>query len=170
MASFIDDETLNKVAEVFGSEDAVKVVNVLKGVAETTDDEIANKTGIRLNFVRKILYRLYDHSLVGLRRSRDETTGWFIFHWRLQPDQLEGFILNQKRRILEKLQARLDYEKGHDFYYCGEPKCRRIPFEEAVELVFRCPSCGKPLMHFDNLHLIDALAEKLEQLRKELTE
>ena len=170
MASFIDEETLNRVAEVFGSEEAVKVINVLKGVEEITDDEIANKTGIRLNFVRKILYRLYDHSLVGLRRSRDESTGWFIFHWRLQPDQLEGFILNQKKRVLEKLQTRLDYEKKHDFYFCGVPKCRRVPFEEAMELVFRCPSCGKPLMHFDNLHLIDALAEKLEQLRKELTE
>lgn len=170
MASFIDDETLTKVAEVFGSEDAVSVVKVLKGVEEITDDEIANKTGIRLNAVRKILYRLYDYSLVGLRRSRDENTGWFIFHWRLQPDQLEGFILNQKRRVLEKLQARLNYETGHDFYYCGAPKCRKIPFEEAVELVFRCPSCGEPLMHFENRHFIDALTEKIERLRKELTE
>jgi len=170
MASFIDDEALNKVAEVFGSEEAVKVINVLRGVEEITDDEIANKTGIRLNSVRKILYKLYDHSLVGLRRSRDESTGWFIFHWRLQPDQLEGFILNQKKRVLEKLQARLEYEKKHDFYYCGTLKCRKIPFEEAVELVFHCPSCGKPMMHFDNHILIDALTEKVNQLRKELTE
>jgi len=170
MTSFIDDETLNKVAEVFGSPEAVQVINVLKGVGEITDDEIANKTGIRLNFVRKILYKLYDYSLVGLRRSRDENTGWFIFHWRLQPDQLEGFILNQKRRVLDKLQARLDYESKHDFYYCGTLKCKKVPFEEAVELVFRCPSCGKPLMHYDNGQLIDALNVKVEQLKKELTE
>ncbi len=168
--SFVDDKTLNKVAEVFGDEDAIKVINVLKGVNETTDDEIANKTGIRLNFVRKILYKLYDHSLVGLRRSRDENTGWFIFHWRLQPDQLEGFIVNQKRRVLEKLQIRLDYEKNHDFYHCGFPTCQRVTFEEAVESVFRCPSCGKPLMHFDNSNVVKALEVKVEQLRKELSE
>jgi len=168
--SFVDDKTLNKVAEVFGDEDAIKVINVLKGVNETTDDEIANKTGIRLNFVRKILYKLYDHSLVALRRSRDENTGWFIFHWRLQPDQLEGFIVNQKRRVLEKLQIRLDYEKNHDFYHCGSPKCQRVTFEEAVESVFRCPSCGKPLMHFDNSNVVKALEVKVEQLRKELSE
>ena len=99
---YVDDKTLNKVAEVFGNEEAVKVMNVLKGADEITDDEIANKTGIRLNSVRKILYKLYDNSLVALRRSRDESTGWFIFHWKLQPDQLEGFILNQKRRVLDK--------------------------------------------------------------------
>ena len=167
---FVDDETLGKVAEVIGGEEAVKVVDVLRVVDETTDDEIASRTGIRLNSVRKILYKLYDHSLVTLRRTRDQTTGWFIFHWRLQPDQLEGFILNQKRRVLEKLETRLDYEKNNDFYYCDTPGCRKIPFKEAMELVFRCPTCNKPLMHFDNDPIIEALNEKVEQLRKELSE
>jgi len=170
MQTFIDDETLNKVAQVFGSDDAVKVIDILREVEEITDDEIANKTGIRLNFVRKILYKLYDHSLVALRRSRDESTGWFIFHWRLQPDQLEGFIQNQKRRILDKLEMRLRYEKNHDFYYCYTLGCKRIPFEEAMELVFKCPTCNKPLMHYDNGKLVEALNTRIERLRKELGE
>jgi len=170
MQSFIDDETLIKVAEVFGNEDAIKIMDILKGVDEITDDEIATKTGIRLNFIRKILYKFYDYSLVGLRRSRDQNTGWFVFHWRLQPDQLEGFILNQKRRILEKLETRLRYEKNHDFYYCSTPECEKIPFEEAMELVFKCPACNKPLMHYDNGQLIEALNKRIEELRKELGE
>jgi len=170
MQAFIDDETLNKVAQVFGSDDAVKVIDILREAEEITDDEIANKTGIRLNFVRKILYKLYDHSLVALRRSRDESTGWFIFHWRLQPDQLEGFIQNQKKRILEKLETRLRYEKNHDFYYCHTPGCKRVPFEEAMEIIFRCPTCNKPLMHYDNGKLVEALNTKIELLRKELGE
>jgi transcription initiation factor TFIIE subunit alpha len=170
MLSLVDDETLIKVAEAFGNEEAVKIIDVLKEVGETTDDQIANQTGIRLNSVRKILYKLYDYSLVALRRSRDENTGWFIFHWRLQPDQLEGFILNQKRRVLEKLEIRLRYEETHDFYYCHTPGCKRIPFEEAMELVFRCPTCNKPLMHFDNGKIITVLTKKVEQLRKELGE
>lgn len=169
MLSFVDDETLMKVAGLLG-EETVKIIEVLKGVDETKDDEIASKTGIRLNSVRKILYNLYDHSIVALRRSRDKETGWFIFHWRLQPDQVEGFILNHKRRILEKLETRLQYEKNHDFYYCHTPGCRRIPFEEAMELMFRCPTCNKPLMHFDNDQIVKALAKKVEQLRKELSE
>lgn len=170
MLTFLDEETLAKVAEVVGSEEAVKIIELLKDSDEITDDEIANKTGIRLNIVRKILYKLYDHSLVSLRRTRDPKTGWFIFHWKLQPDQLEGFILSQKRRVLEKLNIRLEYEKNHDFYYCYTPGCRRIPFEEAVELVFRCPTCNKPLEHFENGKIIKALTGKVEQLRKELTE
>ena len=168
--TYVDDETLMKVAEVLGQEEAVKIIYTLKDAGEVTDDQIANKTGIRLNSVRKILYRLYDHSLVSLRRSRDENTGWFIFHWKLQPDQLEGFITNQKRHVLQKLDTRLGYEKNHDFYYCNTPGCKRLPFEEAVELVFRCPTCNKPMMHFDNGKLVEILSRKVDQLRKELGE
>ena len=170
MLSCVDDKTLQKVAEAFGGEEAVKIVNVLKEVGETTDEEIAAKTEIRLNTVRRILYKFYDHSLVGLRRSRDKTTGWFIFHWRLQLDQLAGFILNQKRRVLEKLEARLAYEQAQDFYSCFTEGCKRIPFEEAMELVFRCPTCNKLLMHFDNDELKTALLQRVEALRKELGE
>jgi transcription initiation factor TFIIE subunit alpha len=169
MLSFIDDETMMKVVGLLG-EEAVKIIEALKDVEETTDEEIAAKTTIRLNDVRKILYRMYEHSLISLRQTRDKNTGWFIFHWRLQPDQFEGFILNQKRRVLEKLEARLEYEKNHEFYYCYTQGCRKIPFEEAVELVFRCPACNKPMGHFENGQIIKTLTEKVEQLRKELSE
>lgn len=170
MLSTIDDATLMKVAVALGEEEAVTLIETLKTSDETTDDEIATKTGIRLNSVRKILYKLYDHSLVSLRRTRDPKTGWFIFHWKLQPDQLEGFILSQKRRVLEKLSVRLDYERNHDFYYCNTAGCKRVPFEEAVELVFHCGTCGKSLSHSDNRKIVEKLTVKVDQLRKELGE
>ncbi|NIP66906.1 transcription factor [Candidatus Bathyarchaeota archaeon] len=170
MVSFVDDDTMTKVAEALGEEGAVQILDILRNASEITDDEIANKTEIRLNLVRKILYKLYDRSLVGLRRSRDKETGWFIFHWRLQPGQFEGFITNQKRHILEKLESRLQYEKDHDFYYCNTPGCRRVPFEEAMEIVFRCPTCNKPLKHYENGKIIHVLTEKIAKLREELGE
>ena len=170
MLSTVDDATLTRVASALGEEDAVKLIENLKNAEETTDDELATRTGIRLNSVRKILYKLYDHSLVSLRRTRDPKTGWFIFHWRLQPDQLEGFILSQKRRVLEKLNVRLEYEKNHDFYSCGTAGCKRVPFEEAVELVFQCSTCGKPLAHSENGNIVEKLSTKVGQLRKELGE
>lgn len=161
-------EVLIKVARILGGEDAVKIIETLREADEITDEKIVAKTNIRLNTVRKILYKFYDHSLVGLRRTRDDKTGWFIFHWRLQPDQIEGFLINQKKRILEKLEERLNYEKSHDFYYCGTPGHRRIPFEEATEYIFRCPECDKPLMHYDNTKIIEFLTKKIKQLKAEL--
>lgn len=170
MLAYMNNSVLTKVAEALGEEEAIKIIEVLRNSSEVTDDKVANKTGIRLNSVRKILYKLYDHSLVSLRRTRDPETGWFIFHWKLQPDQLEGFILSQKRRVFEKLALRLEYEKDHDFYYCFTPGCKKVPFEDAVELVFKCPMCGKPLMHYDNNDIIDVLEDKVERLRNELSE
>jgi len=170
LSVFVNEEMLIKVVNVLGGEEAVKLINVLKKLDKATDDELSAKTGVRLNVVRKILYRLYDFSLVTCERLRDEKTGWFIFYWKLQPDQVEGFIQNQKRKVLEKLQARLAYEENHDFYYCFTPTCGRLIFEEALELVFRCPKCGKPLQHFDNSKIIAVLKNKVETLQKELGE
>ena len=45
-----------------------------------------------------------------------------------------------------------------------------MPFEEAVELVFHCSTCGKPLAHSDNLKLVEKLGTKVDVLRKELGE
>jgi transcription initiation factor TFIIE subunit alpha len=135
-----------------------------------TEEEIVSKTGVKLNDVRKILYRLYEHSIVGLRRIRDKDTGWFIFYWRVQADQVEGFIISQKKRILEKLEARLEYEKSHDFYYCFTPGCKRLSFEEATEYLFRCPKCGKPLIHYDNGKIIEAIQKKINKIKSEMNE
>ena len=158
-----------KVAALFG-EDAVRVVEVLEKVDEITSFQIADQTEIRLNTVRKTLYRLYDHSLVALRRSRDKETGWFVFHWRLQPDQFGGFITNRKWHILEKLESRLRYEKSHEFYSCQTQGCRPLPFEQAFEVLFRCPACNKPMVHVNNSQIIEVITQKISQIKKELSE
>ena len=161
-------DTMIKVVRVISGEDAVKIIKALSQADEMTEEEIVAKTGVRLNDVRKILYKLYEHSLVGLRRIRDKNTGWFIFYWRIRMDQLEGFIISQKKRILEKLEMRLEYERSHDFYYCYTPGCKRVTFEEATEYIFRCPTCNKPLNHYDNSKIIEALLKKIEQIKSEL--
>lgn len=166
----INEELLLRVANVLAGEDAVKIVKALRGLSKATDDELSSKTDVRLNTVRKILYRLQDFSLVTVDRLRDEKTGWFIFYWRLQSDQIEGFIQNQKRKILEKLVARLDYEQAHDFYHCPTPSCNRVIFEEAVELAFHCQTCGKPLRHIDNDQVVKVLVDEIETIQRELSE
>lgn len=163
-------DILTKVARIIGGEEAVKIVEVLSQTDEMTEEDIVSKTGIKLNDARKILYKLYEHSIVGLRRTRDKDTGWFIFYWRIQTDQIEGFIISQKKRVLEKLEMRLEYEKNHDFYYCNTPGCKRMTFEEATEYIFRCPVCSKPLTHCDNSRIIEALSKKIERIKSELNE
>ena len=160
----ITDDILSKVANVIGGEDAIKVVMALKELKEATDDQLLPKTEMKLNDIRKMLFKLYNHSIVQCDVSRDKDTGWFIFRWRVQLDQVEGFINDQKRRVLKILKTRLAYEENHEFYYCDTPGCSRIIFEDAMELVFRCPVCGKAVQHYDNSAMVKALADKIEQL------
>ena len=95
-------EELSKAAKLFGGEDATNVVNGLLKLETATDDEIAKESEVSLNVVRKVLYKLYDHSLITCTRERNDQTGWYTFRWQIQPSQLDAFIRISKRRILEK--------------------------------------------------------------------
>ena len=167
------DEELIKIANLFGGEPAVTVVKSLKKLGEATDETIANDCKgdkeVRLNDVRKILYKLYDHGLVSCTRVRDEKTGWFIFYWRLQPDQLDAFIRSRKKRTLDKMRTRLDYEKGHTFFVCKTDVDVRVTFEEAMETSFKCAKCSKQLESSENGEMITVLETKIEQLEAELS-
>jgi len=167
------DEELIKIANLFGGAEAVIVVRSLKKLGEATDEIIANdckgETEVRLNSVRKILYKLYDHGLVSCTRVRDEKTGWFIFYWRLQPDQLDAFIRSRKKRALDKLQLRLDYERNHTFFICKTDADMRMTFEEGMEISFKCAKCGNQLESSENGEMISVLEMKIEQLEAELS-
>jgi len=162
------DEELTKVARLFGGEEAVTIVNILKKKSEATDEMLANESTVRLNTVRKILYKLYDHGLVSCTRVRDEKTGWFIFYWKLQTDQLDAFIRSRKRRVLEKLKQKLDYERNHSFFVCKKCGDVRVTFEEAMESSFRCSKCGGQLESSDNASVVEFLERRIKQIEDEL--
>jgi transcription initiation factor TFIIE subunit alpha len=162
------DEELMKVARLFGGDDAVTVVNILKMKSEATDEMLANESTVRLNTVRKILYKLYDHGLVSCTRVRDEKTGWFIFYWKLQMDQLDAFIRSRKRRVLDKLRQRVEYEKNHSFFVCKKCGDVRVTFEEAMESSFRCPKCDGQLESSDNASVVEFLEKRIKQIEDEL--
>jgi transcription initiation factor IIE alpha subunit len=39
-----------------------------------------------------------------------------------------------------------------------------------MEMIFRCPNCGKKLDSYDNKDIIKALSDKIEELEKEAPE
>ena len=163
------DEELIKVTNLFGGEEAITVVKSLRKLGEGTDETITNDCAVRLNTVRKVLYKLYDHGLVSCTRVRDEKTGWFIFYWRLQPDQLDAFIRSRKKRTLDKLKQRLDYERNHTFFVCKTDTEIRVTFEEGMESSFKCGKCGNQLESIENAQEVTILENKIERLEAELS-
>lgn len=163
-----DYNLLESVVREIGGEEAIKVAALLDPTEETTDEAIAAGAEMKLNAVRKVLYRLYDARLAEFRRIRDKSTGWFIYFWRLKPNRVEELVVSRKKTVYRKLKARLDYEKRFHFFKCDQDYCPRYTFDEAMENNFKCPECNGELRAFDNKEIVEKLTLKVDELRKSL--
>ncbi len=159
---------IKQVVIEFAGEDAFEVASRLKEDEETTDEEIANQTGMRLNAVRKILYKLYDLHLASYRRTRDKETGWFVYYWILEPERIHDLLHEKKSKVLERLKQRLAYEGENTFYHCNHDGCPRHTFEEAMANAFKCPLCNNQLVHVDNTQIISILQKQIEVLEEDI--
>ncbi|AWR98266.1 transcription factor E [Acidianus sulfidivorans JP7] len=160
---------LNLAKDLLGDDVSDLLQFLLSKKIEMTDDEIANELGVKVNEIRKKLYLLADQGLVSYRRSRDKDSGWYIYYWKVNIDQINEVLINRKREILEKLKSRLEYESNNEFYICPEDKTK-YPFEEAFENEFKCPKCGSQLTYYDSKAVRKILEEKINQLQAEIEE
>lgn len=158
---------LKIIQEIIGDEMVISIVKELNTKAEITDEELASKFNVRLNDIRKILYKLYENNLASFRRLRDKNTGWYIFFWSLTPENIIHLIKSKNKQVLEILKVRLEYEKNHVFYRCPN-KCGAFTFEDAIEVGFKCVKCGEPLANSPNTETINVLEEKIEILTNNL--
>ena len=168
MISQIDSEVFLGVVQELVGEEAIAIVSMLNEKQEATDEELSTKLEVRLNIIRKTLYKLYDNHLAIFRRIRDKDTGWFVYFWQLKPERISDLVRTKKKMVLQKLVERLDYERNHVFYQC-ENGCPRFTFEESLEITFQCPTCNAPLVNISNNNIISVLEIKINILEKDLT-
>jgi transcription initiation factor TFIIE subunit alpha len=112
---------------------------------------------------------MFGKALITGIRVKDEKKGWFVYRWRAKRDQIDNFIDNQKKKILDRLQKRLEYEESSEFYHCGNKDCPRTKFDAAVELFFKCSNCKGPLNMVDNSKVKEALRYKIEQITLDIS-
>ena len=100
----IDDPLVKQLLiNVVEDESNLPIVKALNDGIET-DEEIANETGIKLNIVRKILYRLYDMGIASYKRSKDPETQWFTYSWKFESEE----VINRINKDSEKYLAMLN--------------------------------------------------------------
>ncbi|MEM2109167.1 MAG: transcription factor [Candidatus Odinarchaeota archaeon] len=168
MNSVTKDKRFNSIIEDLDGEIDMNVVGLLKDDEEVTDEYISQKTGLKLNIVRKVLYKLYDTHVASYRRERDKNTGWYIYYWRLNPAKIYDVVYRRKISVLKLLEERLKYEREHQFYQCEKDENIRLTFEEAMEAMFKCPHCNGQLVFKDNKKLISSLSAKIDELKRGL--
>ena len=132
---------------------------------EVTDEKIAELSGINLNLVRKTLYILYENHLALYRRERDKDSGWLTYLWKLDLDNAENMLKNEARKLVKKLERRLEFE-NNEFYICEEEPPHRILFDYAVDANFTCPVDGTPMAYYDNAAEKQALQDRIDRLKQ----
>ena len=134
---------------------------------EVTDEELAEQLDLELNTVRRALFILYENDLASYRRVRDEDSGWLTYLWTFHYDNIPENLEAEMHRLREALAERAEYERTHEFYL-SEVTSIRYEFSDAMDFGFECPESGTPLEPMDNDRLIEAMEQRLEELRDEL--
>ncbi|MFW9825903.1 MAG: hypothetical protein ACFFE4_23390, partial [Candidatus Thorarchaeota archaeon] len=167
IAIYVGLELINSESEDITDEDITE--NIKASISGTEIDfEPDDTETLKLNTVRKTLYKLYSEKLAQFRRIRDKSTGWFIYYWWHEFDLLEEILIEKKKLADSKLRERLHFEEENYFFFCNNCQQTNIKynFDEAFELNFRCPDCGASLVAQDNQKIIEFLKSKIALNRK----
>ena len=156
---------LSLLAKAYKGELAGRIIEYVARKGEATDSEIAKALKVSEGEVRRIIWVLSTEGLLHSRKTVSET-GWMTFYWTVPLDQVDGIILKLYRRIIDRLEKRLEYESQNIFYWCGNPEHPRYTFSEAAEKLFKCEICGKTLMPYDNAELVAALSWVTSEMKK----
>ncbi|AKB73902.1 Archaeal transcription factor E [Methanosarcina lacustris Z-7289] len=143
-------------------EDGLKMIGDMPE-GEITDEEIATKTGVLLNTVRRTLFILYENKFAIVVRERDSNSGWLTYLWHLDFSGIEHQLMREKKKLLRNLKTRLEFEDNNVFYTCPQG-CVRLLFDEATETEFLCPMCGEDLAYYDNSLFVGVLKKRVDAL------
>ena len=115
-----------------------------------TDEAIHEKTNIKLNTVRKLLYKLHDASIANYKRNKDPETQWFTYTWRFEKEEyIEKITEFHTKRLNERESALEDLENNLYFVCCMEPEHFKGDYTESSEYEFYCPVCDYELEPYD---------------------
>src|SRR3989344_4901015 len=163
--------TQNKIEEILVNllgEEGRSLIRYLGGRENVSEFDLANKTKKDIKLIRKMLYILYNHNLVGFTRKKDKQKGWYIYYWTLLPANIEFSYFKQRREQLEKLKQRLDEEHKELFFVCPD-KCVRLNFDRGMDFEFHCPECGKLMIQDTNKEEIKkSIQAEMDEINEEL--
>ena len=156
------------VLPILGEEGLI-LIKYLYSKENVSEFDLSKRTKLDIKVVRKMLYLLYNHNLVGFNRKKDKEKGWYIYYWTLIPDNVRFAYYKRRKENLATLQYRLEQEHKELFFVCPN-KCVRINFDDAMAFEFHCSECGDLLNQDDNSGPITQIEAEMVEIEKELVE
>src|SRR3989344_1488890 len=103
--------TPKKISEILVTilkEEGLPLVQELMGRENVSEFELADKTKKDIKVIRRMLYTLYNHNLVGFTRKKDKIKGWYIYYWTLLPENIKFNYFKTKKELMQKLKQELE--------------------------------------------------------------
>jgi len=163
---YIDEAGIFSVFRLIGGAEAEELAKKLLEKPGMREDVLATELHTDVKRVRKILHQLSEFSLVTYDIVIDKDLNKRVFRWRIQQEQIQGFVKTQLKRIADRLQQLKKHYESNQLYWCGSAGCRKYTFDEALDKFFKCPGCGGQLMSYDPTELIKMINEKLSEINK----
>jgi transcription initiation factor TFIIE subunit alpha len=162
--------TQNKIEEILLGllgEDGLPLVKQLVGKENVSEFDLAKRTKKDIKVIRKMLYILYNHNLVGFTRKKDKQKGWYIYYWTLLPESIKFSYFKTKRDLLVRLTQKLKEEESELFFICPS-KCVRLDFDQSMDFEFHCPECGDLISQDSSEEKIQRIKIKIVEVQEEL--
>lgn len=149
-------------------EEGVPLIKELSNKDNVSEFELADKIKKDIKIVRKMLYLLYNNSMVSFTRKKDKQKGWYIYYWTLQFDNVKFSYFKKKKELLEQLKGKLQEEKSELFFVCSY-NCIRLNFDQAMDFEFHCPECGELISQdASNNDRVEKLSKEIINVEAEL--
>ncbi len=108
---------------------------------DMSDEDLSRKLKVKVSEIRSTLNKLHNRGLVTYSRSKDAETGWYSYIWKFQENKMNA-LLEEVINITD------DETEQTEHYFCSQCSSEeKIPFDEAMDLKFKCPICSMPLSY-----------------------
>ena len=164
--------TQNKIDEIIVDilgTDGLRLVKALKNKENVSEFSLATRLRRDIKIIRHMLYKLHNQNLVCSTRKKDKQKGWYVYYWTIIPENIKFLYIKNKRKLLNKLKAKLEKEETDQFFVCVK-RCVRLDFDQAMDFEFHCPECGEIINQDQDNKRIIQIQKKVSLLEKELAD
>ena len=160
----LTNEKIKQAVEEAVGKEALPIVEYLKKRRNITDFKIAEKTNMRIQKARNLLYRLYANGVVSYIRRKDPVKGWYISYFSFNPKGTKDLIERLRKQNLRKYKERLEVEENGSLFFICPNLCVRLNLDNSADFDFHCPECGNLLKQQDNERTIEHIKERIREL------
>ncbi len=160
---------LKSLGERLAGKNANAIIELLVGKKDVNEFKIAEKTGLTINQVRNVLYKLAHHNLISAIRKKDKRKGWYIYYWTLDSIRALELLIEMIDKEIKRIEHEIKKRETKSFYVC--PICETEFSEETALLYeFTCPECGEVLQLVDSQKYLKELKKRATTLEQEIIE